>query len=380
MENRILKNERLKKTIKMGETLCLSCSEIIPKGGLKEHGKSKNHKNNVNKITQEKMKKLPKETFTTLDQLQDETLGIKGTPKRDKFDKQCRKEMKKDLQEIVNGKGTLLDIDVMTRKDLQGYSYEKMLDKAYGKKGTPTRIAADKRLKEKAKTMLDDIKVKEAKENEENKEKKSLTKRLKKIKVKVIYHHYRGGKKVKVTKGNMFINQDVADAIKAKDKYKKECIKKSKEFMKFALEFSKKASTLSAGDKVPHVYYSKNHIFRIDYRLNIRDWTTKKIIQTSARLNRETGIIEVSKSLFLKHDIGMRNTILVSLSIGFNWAEIYKNIKGNKDGKPKKSNLSIKSTKVLVKRKPKKGIINKVRKGKKNPVGQKNNKKRKGAK
>lgn len=260
-------------------------------------------------------KKVKNKKFTTLNELMDETLGKVGTPKRDKFDNNLQKETKRDLKNVIKGKGTLIDMDIITCEDLKEYSYDEMLDKAYGKKGTPTRIAAEKRIKGKAKNLLKDIEKKEA-------------------------------------------------------KYKKECIKKSEEFLKFALEFSKRASTLSAGDKIPHIYRSKGCNFTIDYYLKIRDRKTGKIIPTSARINRVTGIIEVSKELFIKHNKKMRNTILVSLSIGFDWSEIYKDILKNGKG-----NKQIKSTKVLVKRKPKKGNASKVRKGKKNPIGQKNSKK-----
>lgn len=99
----------------------------------------------------------------------------------------------------------------ITSDDLKAHSLNEMLKKSYGKKGTPNRVAAEKRIKEKAKNLLSDNKKKEAKENEE---KKSLKKRIKKIKVQINYIHYRKGKKVKVTKGSMFINQDTADALK----------------------------------------------------------------------------------------------------------------------------------------------------------------------
>lgn len=260
-------------------------------------------------------KEKSKKTFVTLDELMNETLGKKGTPKRDKFDKQSRKETKNDLRKVIDGKETLMDIDVITNKDLQGYSYEEMLNKIYGKKGTPTRIAAEKRIKEKAKTLLSDINKKEVKEAKKN-----------------------------------------------------EML-----FLEFAKEFSKKASRVSAGDKFPSIYINNSSgKFRVDYYLKIRDRKTGKIVPTSARINLVTGIIEVSKTAFLKYTIPKRIKILLSL-----YAKWVNKNELNKDGKPTKS---IKSTAVLAKRKPKKAINNKIRKGKKNPVGQKNNKKRKGIK
>ncbi len=304
-------------------------------------------------------KKVKNKKFT-MNELMDETLGKKGTPKRNKFDDKLQKETKRDLKKVIDGKETLIDTDIVTRADLQGYSYDEMLDRAYGKKGTLTRNASEKRIKKIAKNLLSNIEKKEAKE-----EKEKLTKRLKKIKVN--YIHYEGGKRVKVTKGNMFVNQDTFNALKG--------LKEAKEnealFLKFAKEFSEKASHVSAGDKYPSTYVNNNDgKFRIDYYVKIRDRKTGKIIPTVARINLITGIMEVSKTSFLK--CTMPNRIKILLSLYAKW--INKNeLKEN--GKSKKSRKSIQSIKVLVKRKPKKGIINKVRKGKKNPIGKKNSKK-----
>jgi len=249
-------------------------------------------------------------SFTTLDELKDETLGKVGTKKRDKFEDKSRKETKKDLQRVIDGKETMLDMDVITDKDLQGYSYEEMLDKAYGKKGTPTRDAAEKRIKERAKNLMSDIEQKEAKET----------------------------------------NEDL--------------------FLKFAKEFSENAEKSSAGDKIPSVYLNdKSDKFRIDYYLKIRDRKTGKIVQTSARIGLVTGIIEVSKTAFIKYTIPKRIEVLLSL-----YAKWVNKNELNKDGK-QKSTKSVKSTKVLVKRKPKKAIRGKIRKGKKNSVRKKNSKK-----
>lgn len=228
-------------------------------------------------------------------------------------------------------------------------------------------------------------------------EKKSLTKRLKKIKVQVNYIHYMDGKKVKTTKGNMFINQDTADALNG--------LKEAKEnealFLKFAKEFSKKASRVSAGDKIPSMYInSSSGKFRIYYYVKIYDRKTGKFISEPARINLITGIIEVSKTAFVKNTVQQRIKILLSLYT--KWV----NKNELKNGKPKpqlvmppiriggklfkgltkkeikdvKSKKSIKSDKVLIERKAKAGINNKARKGKKNPVRQKNNNKRKGIK
>lgn len=330
-------------------------------------------------------KKVKNKKFTTLDELMDETLGKKGTPKRDKFDNKSRKETKRDLKNVIKGKGTLIDMDVITREDLKEYTYGDMLDKAYGKKGTPTRIAAEKRIKKIAQNLLTNIGKKEAKE-----EKEKLANRIKKVKIQVNCIHYKGGKKVKLTKRSVFVSQDVADGLKGLQEAKQnEAL-----FLKFATEFSKKASRISAGDKFPSVYIN-NSIgqFRVDYYLKIRDRKTGKIIPTPARINLTTGIMEVSKTAFVKYTKPQRIKVLLSLYAKwvnknelsdrlkkikkggkplFNKDWVDEQINGNKNGKGSKQ---IKSTKVLVKRKPKKGNASKVRKGKKNPIGQKNSKK-----
>lgn len=313
-----------------------------------------------------KVKSNIKKTSVTLDELMDETLGKKGTKNRDKFDKKSRKETKKDLQKVIDGKETLIDVDVITNKDLHGYSYEEMLDKAYGKKGTPTRIAAEKRIKEKAKTILADIKKKEAKEKE--------AKLLSKI-----------GKKLKGRKslGEVFIDRAkkfkgiISKVMSDIDKKEAKELKKNQVlFLEFAKEFSKKASRVSAGDKFPSIYInSRDGQFRVDYYLKIRDRKTGKIVPASARINLVTGIMEVSKTAFVKYTIPQRIKVLLSL-----YAKWVNKNEINKNGKPKKSKQSLDSTKVLIKRKAKTGNENKVRKGKKNPIGQKNSKKRKGVK
>ncbi len=50
----------------------------------------------------------------------------------------------------------------ITKDDLKGTSLDKMMDKSYGKKGTPKRKAAEKKINAKAKTLVADNKKKEA--------------------------------------------------------------------------------------------------------------------------------------------------------------------------------------------------------------------------
>lgn len=260
----------------------------------------------------------------------------------------------------------------ITSDDLKGHSLNEMLQNSYGKKGTPARITAEKRIKEKAKNLLSDNKKKEAKENEE---KKSLKKRIKKIKVQINYIHYRKGKKVKTTKGSVSVNQDTFNALKGLQEAKK----KEALFFKFAKEFSKNAARLSAGDKFPSIYRSNDSEFIIDYYFKIKDRNTGKIIPSTyinnkgkiapipARISLETGVIEVSKEAFVK--LTIPNRIRALLSLYAKW--VNKN-ELNKDGK-QKSGKSIKSNNVIGS--PKKTVGNKARAGKKNAVRKRNSKK-----
>ena len=99
---------------------------------------------------------------------------------------------------------------------------------------------------------------------------------------------------------------------------------KSKSFIAFLQWFSENAAILSAGQSV---YRSPDGMFRIDYLDSIRD-TRKfiknpktgqampnknfgRILKTPARINRKTGIIEVSKEMFIKYTVPMRMIVLL---------------------------------------------------------------------
>lgn len=260
----------------------------------------------------------------------------------------------------------------ITSDDLKAHSLNEMLKKSYGKKGTPNRVAAEKRIKEKAKNLLSDNKKKEAKENEE---KRLLKKRIKKIKVHINYIHYRKGKKVKETNGIVLLNNDTVNGIMKL----KEAQENQDMFLEFAKEFSKKASRVSAGDKIPSTYVSGKGGLRIDYYFKIKDRKTGKIVPSTyindkgkiapipARINLETGVVEVSKEAFVK--LTIPNRIRALLSLYAKW--VNKN-EFNKDGK-QKSGKSIKSNNVIGS--PKKAVGNKARAGKKNAVRKRNSKK-----
>lgn len=85
----------------------------------------------------------------------------------------------------------------------------------------------------------------------------------------------------------------------------------TKEFYKFAVEFSQNAGILSAGDKKPHIYRSDNGKFTIDYYNTIYDKQTNKKLSTPARIGHNSGIIEVSKSKFMDYTVPMRLVILL---------------------------------------------------------------------
>lgn len=85
----------------------------------------------------------------------------------------------------------------------------------------------------------------------------------------------------------------------------------TKNFYKFAVEFSENASILSAGEKKPHIYRSDDGKFTIDYYNVIYDRNTNKRLSTPARIGHNSGIIEVSKAKFMEYTVPMRLVILL---------------------------------------------------------------------
>ncbi len=85
----------------------------------------------------------------------------------------------------------------------------------------------------------------------------------------------------------------------------------TKNFYKFAVDFSENAGILSAGEKKPHIYRSDDGKFTIDYYNVIIDRTNQKKLSTPARIGHNTGIIEVSKAKFLEYTVPMRLVILM---------------------------------------------------------------------
>ena len=78
-------------------------------------------------------------------------------------------------------------------------------------------------------------------------------------------------------------------------------------FVKFAEEFSKKAGYISAKNSI---YTSNDGEFRIDYLDDIVD-PNGVSLKTPARISKDEGVIEVSKSKFEKYTIPMRMAILL---------------------------------------------------------------------
>ncbi len=82
-------------------------------------------------------------------------------------------------------------------------------------------------------------------------------------------------------------------------------------FVKLAKEFSERASTLTSGDRIPHIYRSDDGKFNIDYYDKIRDRKYGHYVNTPARIGHSTGKIEVSKRDFVKYTVPMRMIILL---------------------------------------------------------------------
>jgi len=80
-----------------------------------------------------------------------------------------------------------------------------------------------------------------------------------------------------------------------------------KNFVRFCEEFCTKASYISANGSI---YTSNDGQFQIDYLDDIVG-QSGKVLNTPARINRHTAIIEVSKKKFLKYSVPMRMAILL---------------------------------------------------------------------
>lgn len=82
-------------------------------------------------------------------------------------------------------------------------------------------------------------------------------------------------------------------------------------FIGFCVKFCKKAGYLSAGSmKSPSVYKSDNGQFEIRYFDRIEDEKGNPI-NTPARVNQQTGVIEVSAEKFRKYSVPMRMAIML---------------------------------------------------------------------
>jgi hypothetical protein len=80
-----------------------------------------------------------------------------------------------------------------------------------------------------------------------------------------------------------------------------------RDFIRFAEKFSTKASYLSANNSI---YTSNDGQFRIDY-LDTIVGPGGRALNTPARINKHTAIIQVSKMKFMKYTIPMRMAILL---------------------------------------------------------------------
>jgi len=82
----------------------------------------------------------------------------------------------------------------------------------------------------------------------------------------------------------------------------------TREFVKFAQWFSDKAGILDSNQTI---YIADSGKFRIDYVNDIRDRKTGRILETPARINKGTGIIEIARNKFKTYTIPMRMAILL---------------------------------------------------------------------
>lgn len=82
-------------------------------------------------------------------------------------------------------------------------------------------------------------------------------------------------------------------------------------YVKFAIQFAKRAKTLSAGDKIPHIYRSDDGKFNIDYYKKIRDKKSGSFVSTPARVNHGTQIIQCSKNDLEKYSVSQIVVILL---------------------------------------------------------------------
>ena len=102
--------------------------------------------------------------------------------------------------------------------------------------------------------------------------------------------------------------------------------KNDRVFLNFAEKFSENAGILSATtptDKYS-TYRSANNKFTIDYYDELISKDTGQPVNTPARVNHATGIIEVSKKHFLRYSVSVRMVILLH-----EYSHKYKNPKNN---------------------------------------------------
>ena len=82
----------------------------------------------------------------------------------------------------------------------------------------------------------------------------------------------------------------------------------ARKFVRFAQWFSDKAGVLDCGNAI---YISDTGEFRVDYVKDVISRDDGRVMNTPARINKKTGIIEISQSLFKNYTIPMRMAILL---------------------------------------------------------------------
>lgn len=91
---------------------------------------------------------------------------------------------------------------------------------------------------------------------------------------------------------------------------------RDRSFIEFAKFFCENASYLKAsqfvdGKEIPSIYTSDDGQFKFALYDKIRDYKTKRKLNTPARIGHSTGIIEISKEDFLRYSVPMRMIILL---------------------------------------------------------------------
>ena len=82
----------------------------------------------------------------------------------------------------------------------------------------------------------------------------------------------------------------------------------ARKFVRFAQWFSDKAGILDCNKAI---YISDSGEFRVDYVTDVISHSDSRVMNTPARINKHTGIIEISRNKFVTYTVPMRMAILL---------------------------------------------------------------------